>query len=99
MSILCPDTKTHDLCAQALAQRKLPVDNRIRPGDFDPSNNKIKGMTMTASEGLECPVVALPSVGHVPGPGEDETDAARMFYVAATRATHRLGLGLGLGKW
>jgi hypothetical protein len=90
MAVLCFDAKTRDLCAQALAQRKLPVENRTRSGDFDPTSNKIKVMTMKVSKGLEFPVVALPGVGHMPSPGEDEKDAARVFYVAATRATQRL---------
>ena len=90
MAVLCADTKTRDLCARTLAQRKLPVENRLGSGDFDPTSNKIKVMTMKVSKGLEFPVVALPGVGHMPAPGEDEKEAARVFYVAATRATQRL---------
>lgn len=45
---------------------------------------------MKVSKDLEFPVVALPGLGHMPAPGEDEKKAARVFYVAATRATHRL---------
>jgi superfamily I DNA/RNA helicase len=98
MAVLCFDAKTRDLCAQALAQRKLPVENRTRSGDFDPTSNKIKVMTMKVSKGLEFPVVALPGVGHMPAPGEDEKEAARVFYVAATRATQRLMIGVGGGN-
>jgi superfamily I DNA/RNA helicase len=95
MAVLCADTKTRDLCARTLAQRKLPVENRISPGHFDPTSNKIKVMTMKVSKGLEFPVVALPGVGHMPAAGEDEKEAARVFYVAATRATQRLVMGVG----
>ena len=95
MAVLCADTKTRDLCARTLAQRKLPVENRLGSGDFDPTSNKIKVMTMKVSKGLEFPVVALPGVGHMPATGEDEKEAARVFYVAATRATQRLVMGLG----
>ena len=42
------------------------------------------------------PVVALPGVGHMPAAGEDEKEAARVFYVAATRATQRLVIGVKL---
>jgi Nuclease-related domain/UvrD-like helicase C-terminal domain/AAA domain len=94
MAILCPDGKTRDLCASILAQRKLPVENRVSSGDFDPSSNKIKVMTMKVSKGLEFPIVALPGVGHMPAQGEDEKEAARVFYVAATRATQRLVMGV-----
>ena len=52
-------------------------------------------MTMRVSKGLEFPVVALVGVGRMPAPGEDETEAARLFYVAATRASHRLIIGVG----
>jgi len=95
MAVLCADTKTRDLCARTLAQRKLPVENRLGSGDFDPASNKIKVMTMKVSKGLEFPVVALPGVGHMPAAGEDEKEAARVFYVAATRATQRLVIGIG----
>jgi hypothetical protein len=94
MAVLCADWKTRDLCAQVLAQRKLPIENRVSSGDFDPTSNKIKLMTMHASKGLEFPIVALPGVGHMPAPGEDEKEAARVFYVAATRATQRLVIGV-----
>ena len=58
----------------------------------------IQMMTMKISKGLEFPVAALPGVGHMPGPGEEEKEAARVFYVAATRATQRLLLGVqGIG--
>ena len=37
-------------------------------------------------------------MGHMPAEGGDEVDAARVFYVAATRATQRLVIGFG-GGW
>ena len=35
------------------------------------------------SKGLGFPLVALPSVGHMPAKREDEQETARVFYVAA----------------
>ena len=52
-------------------------------------------MTMKVSKGLEFRVVALPGVGHMPAKDEDEQEAAPVFYVAATRATQRLVIGVG----
>ena len=52
---------------------------------------------MKVSKGLEFPVVALPGVGHLPARGEDEQVAARVFYLAATRATQRLVIGVVVG--
>jgi hypothetical protein len=95
MAVLCADWKTMDLCASALAQRKLPHRVRKRSGDYHPDADAIQVMTMKVSKGLEFPVVALPGVGHMPAPGEDEKEAARVFYVAATRATQWLVMGVG----
>ncbi len=95
MAILCADWKTMDLCADALYQRKLPFNVRKRAGDYIPGANAIQIMTMKVSKGLEFPVVTLPGVGHMPADGEDEQEAARVFYVAATRATQRLVIGVG----
>lgn len=47
------------------------------------------------TNGLGFPVVALPGVGHMSAKGEDEKEAARVFYGAATRATQRLVIGVG----
>ena len=84
-----------ELCADALAQRKLPHRVRKKSGEYRPGADAIQVMTMKVSKGLEFPVVALPGVGHMPAPGEDEKEAARVFYVAATRATQRLVIGVG----
>ena len=95
MAILCADWRTMDLCADALRQRTLPFNVRKRSGDYNPAADAIQIMTMKVSKGLEFPVVALPGVGHMPAKGEDEREAARVFYVAATRATQRLVIGVG----
>lgn len=90
MAVLCHDHATMELCASALRQRKLPHRVRRKTGDYRPGSDTIQVMTMMASKGLEFPVAALPGVGHMPAPGEDEQEAARVFYVAATRATQKL---------
>ena len=95
MAVLCADWKTMGVCASALTQRKLPHHVRRRSGDYQPGADAIQVMTMKVSKGLEFPVVALPGVGHMPAPGVDEKEAARVFYVAATRATQRLLIGVG----
>ena len=89
-------SKLPALCTKALEKRKLPFNVRKRSGDFNPGANAIQVMTMKVSKGLEFPVVALPGVGHMPAVGEDETEAARVFYVAVTRATQRLVMGVGV---
>ncbi len=81
-----------DLCANALAQCNLPHCVRKKSGDYQPGADAIQVMSMKVSKSLEFPVVALPGVGHMPAPGEDEKEAARVFYVAATQ---RLLMGVG----
>jgi hypothetical protein len=99
MAVLCHNAKTRDLCASTLAKRKLPVQNRLGVGDYQPLENSIKVMTMKVSKGLEFPVVG----GEELKAGSDAAladatarkDTARVLYVAATRATQRLMLGGG----
>jgi superfamily I DNA/RNA helicase len=81
-------------CAQVLRQRRLPHQLRKGSGSYDPASDTIKLLTMHASKGLEFPVVVLPGVGQMPGPGEAEADEARLLYVAATRATQSLYITL-----
>jgi hypothetical protein len=95
MAILCADWKTMDLCADALHHRNLPFNVRKRTGEYKPAADAIQIMTMKVSKGLEFPVVALPGVGYMPAKGEEEQEAARVFYVAATRASQRLVIGVG----
>ncbi|NIC41149.1 AAA family ATPase [Aquabacterium sp. A08] len=100
MAILCRHWSEMDVCAAALRQRRLPHQVRKGTGQFDPGADSIKVMTMHVSKGLEFPVVALVGVGHMPTPGEDEREEARLFYVGATRATQRLVIGAsGSGRF
>lgn len=102
MAILCRDYRDMELCASALRQRKLPFQIRKGSGDFKPRNDEIKIMTMRVSKGLEFPVVALPGIGQMPHAAEEEVHEARLFYVAATRATQKLMITVsgdgGFGK-
>lgn len=90
MAIICRDWATMDVCANALRQRKLPHRVRKRAGDFNPQSDTITVMTMHVSKGLEFPLVALPGIGQMPAAGENVHEEARLFYVAATRATNKL---------
>jgi superfamily I DNA/RNA helicase len=55
----------------------------------------MKSDDMKFSKGLALPMVALPGAGHMPAKGVNEKEAARVFYVAATRAFKRLVIGVG----
>ncbi len=90
MAVLCRHYAQMEECATALRHKGLPHQVRKGTGSFHPADDTVKVMTMHASKGLEFPVVALVGAGHMPSDGEDEREEARLFYVAATRATHRL---------
>jgi hypothetical protein len=90
MAIICRHNWVREKCASALQQRGLPHETRIGPGTFNPNIDSIKLLRMDVCKGLEFPVVVLPGMGHLPTMGEDEREEARLFYVAATRATQRL---------
>jgi superfamily I DNA/RNA helicase len=90
MVVLCRHTRMLDDFASALRHRQLPCQVCKASLGFQPQDNRIQLMTMHASKGLEFAVVALPGVGQMPHQGEDEREEARLFYVAATRATHKL---------
>ena len=90
MTIICRHYNVMDECASALLHRKLPHQVRKSSGDYKPNDDTIKILTMHVSKGLEFPVVALAGVGQMPSEGEYEREEARLFYVGATRATHRL---------
>jgi hypothetical protein len=100
MAIVCRRHAVMEECARALKTKGLPHSVRVRSGDFDPLANTIKIMTMHASKGLEFSVVALAGVGQMPEEGEDVAAEAKLFYVAATRATQRLVIAVsGVGKF
>ena len=94
MAVLCRHHHEIEMCGAALQRRRLPYQLRKNSGSYDPTADTIKVMTMHVSKGLEFPVVALVGVGGMPGPKEDESDEARLFYVAATRATQSLFITL-----
>jgi superfamily I DNA/RNA helicase len=71
----------------------------LRGPNVEPSTDIINDLNVHASKGLEFPVVALCGSGQMPAEGQDEADEARLFYVAATRATHELFIPLsGAGR-
>lgn len=94
MAIICRRWSVMDECAAALRRRRLPHQVRKKTGSFDPRADSIKIITMHASKGLEFPVVALAGIGQMPEEGGDEAEEARLFYVAATRATELLYITL-----
>jgi hypothetical protein len=100
MAIICRHYTEMERCAAVLRYRQLPHEVRKGSGTFNPLADTIKILTMHVSKGLEFPVVAVSGAGHMPEAGHNEAEEARLFYVAATRATQRLIIPLsGSGKF
>ncbi len=100
MAIICRHYSEMERCAAVLRYRQLPHEMRKGAGTFNPLVDTIKLLTMHVSKGLEFPVVAVAGTGQMPADGHDEAEEARLFYVAATRATQRLIIPLsGSGKF
>ena len=87
MAIICRHTWMRDECANVLKLRNLPHEVRSATAS---AADTIKLLLMSACNGLEFAVVALPGVGHMPAEDDNEEEEARLFYIAATRATERL---------
>lgn len=81
-----------DVLARALAGGEVPCSQAKGSGKHDlfADGDTVKLLTMHSSKGLEFPCVIVPGLGGLPRSGEDESDAARLLYVAMTRATERL---------
>jgi hypothetical protein len=100
MAVICRHHHVMERCAAVLRHRQLPHEMRKGAGTFNPLSDTIKLLTMHVSKGLEFPVVVMAGAGQMPEEGLDEADEARLFYVAATRATQRLIIALsGTGKF
>ncbi len=93
MAILCRLNDEIDLCATACKRLGLPFRLLRGRARLQSGVDAISLMTMHASKGLEFPVVALAGVGQMPAGGKEVEDEARVFYVAATRATQHLIIG------
>lgn len=90
MAVIAPDHTALNACAYALRRRGVPFHARRKTGDYHPGEAAVKLLSMRVSKGLEFPVVAIPGVGRLPTAEQDEREAARLLYVAATRATEAL---------
>lgn len=78
------------------ALKREGIASRLAEGDAKRTlfvvEDAVKLVTMHSSKGLEFPFVIIPGLGSLPKPGKDETEEARLLYVAMTRATERLVL-------
>jgi hypothetical protein len=91
MAIVYRSWAVGELCVGALARAKVPYQWQQRDKKrYSPTADAVTVLTMHASKGLEYPFVAIPGVGLLSSEEAELEQEARLFYIAATRATHQL---------
>jgi superfamily I DNA/RNA helicase len=78
----------------ALARQGLPVQsmNAVAFRHFDWTRPALRLITLHSAKGLEFPLVFVAGLQAMPMRQEAADEAARLLYVAMTRATHELVL-------
>lgn len=91
MAIVYRTWSVGQVCVDALARAKIPHQWQQRDKkSYSPTADAVTVLTMHASKGLEYPFVAIPGIGLLSTDEADVEQEARLFYIAATRATHQL---------
>lgn len=91
MAIIYRTWSVGQACVDALARENIPYQWQQRDKkSYSPTADVVTVLTMHASKGLEYPFVAIPGVGLLSNDEADLEQEARLFYIAATRATHQL---------
>ena len=94
VAVLCRAKYLMRPIEQALARRRLPVQSMNSQAfrRFDWRQPCVRLLTMHSAKGLEFPLVFVAGLQALPMRDESQEDAARLLYVAMTRATHDLVL-------
>lgn len=92
MAVIYRNQWEGDTLVKALAGVGIPCSQAKGAGKHElfADGDTVKLLTMHSSKGLEFPFVAIPGLGTMPRPSEDESGEARLLYVAMTRATEQL---------
>ncbi|WP_242559118.1 MULTISPECIES: 3'-5' exonuclease [Pandoraea] len=91
MAIVYRTWSVGQTCVDSLVRSKIPYQWQQRDKkSYSPTADAVTVLTMHASKGLEYPFVAIPGVGLLSTEAADLEQEARLFYIAATRATHQL---------
>lgn len=91
MAIVYRTWSVGQVCVDALTRAKIPHQWQQRDKkSYSPTADAVTVLTMHASKGLEYPYVAIPGVGLLSTEEAELEQEARLFYIAATRATHQL---------
>jgi superfamily I DNA/RNA helicase len=94
VAVLCRAKVLMQPIEQALSRRRLPLQSMNAQAfrRFDWQQPSVRLLTMHSAKGLEFPLVIVAGLQALPMRDESLEDAARLLYVAMTRATHELVL-------
>lgn len=95
MAILYWDAKDKDEIFRALKEQHIYVVGK-ETISFDKGDTKVKFLTMHNSKGLEFPLVAIMG-SRIAEQAQTDVEAAKLLYVAMTRATSQLVMTVGGG--
>jgi len=93
MAVLYWDDKDKDEVFRALKEQHIYVVGK-KTITFDKDDTKVKFLTMHNSKGLEFPLVAIMG-SRIAEQGKTDIEAAKLLYVAMTRATSQLVMTVG----
>jgi len=90
MAVVARTRRVLDLVEDQLKRCGIPVRPRKAHAAGPAGTDGVGLLTMHSSKGLEFPIVAIPGIGNLPLPKHDESEEARLMYVAMTRSLEHL---------
>jgi len=90
MAVICRAGFIAKAVDQELVRLGIPTQTQAMKLPGSDEADRVRILTMHSSKGLEFPVVAIPGIGYLPFGREQETDEARLMYVAMTRSLEHL---------
>ncbi len=88
MAVICRTRWVADRVKKELKRLGIPSQMQDRSGSVQESGVRI--LTMHSSKGLEFPIVAVPGLGSLPLRKYEQSEEARLMYVAMTRSLEHL---------
>jgi len=89
MAVICRARFIVQAVERELTRLNIPVAPQRPRREATPSDG-VRLLTMHSSKGLEFPVVAIPGLGYMPLARQDESEEAKLMYVAMTRSLEHL---------
>jgi len=90
MAVICRARFIVETVEKELLRCDIPIQTQTQAKPGEGESQGVRTLTMHSSKGLEFPVVAIPGIGYLPFGKSDESEEARLMYVAMTRSLEHL---------